>query len=149
MLQISYRCSRCAFYAGKLPVRQPVWCRQFNLAAVVRFMSVPRYQILSKAYWYVGGFRYRYIVLTSKHHEGFTLWPSKHSFNWNAMDVGPHRDLVNELATSVRNRTKLHFGLYHSMFDWFHPLYLQDQANGYRTRFFPEVSTKLMVTSIE
>ncbi len=36
----------------------------------------------------------KYIVLTSKHHEGFTLWPSKVSFNWNAMDVGPKRDLL-------------------------------------------------------
>jgi len=36
----------------------------------------------------------KYIVLTSKHHEGYTLWPSKYSFNWNAVDVGPKRDLL-------------------------------------------------------
>lgn len=36
----------------------------------------------------------RYIVLTSKHHEGYTLWPSTYSFSWNSMAVGPHRDLV-------------------------------------------------------
>lgn len=39
---------------------------------------------------------YRYIVLTSKHHEGYTLWPSKTAFSWNAVDVGPHRDLLGE-----------------------------------------------------
>jgi alpha-L-fucosidase len=38
-----------------------------------------------------------YVVLTSKHHEGFTNWPSKVSWNWNSMDVGPKRDLVGEL----------------------------------------------------
>ena len=38
----------------------------------------------------------RYIVLTSKHHEGYTMWPSKYSWNWNAMDVGPKRDLLGK-----------------------------------------------------
>ena len=36
----------------------------------------------------------RYVVLTSKHHEGFTNWPSSTSWNWNSVDTGPHRDLV-------------------------------------------------------
>ena len=36
----------------------------------------------------------RYVVLTSKHHEGYTMWPSKYSFSWNSMEVGPKRDLV-------------------------------------------------------
>jgi len=39
---------------------------------------------------------HRYVVLTSKHHEGFTNWPSHVSFNWNSVDVGPKRDLVGE-----------------------------------------------------
>ena len=38
----------------------------------------------------------RYVVLTSKHHEGFCNWPTNVSFNWNSMAVGPHRDLVGE-----------------------------------------------------
>lgn len=36
----------------------------------------------------------KYVVLTSKHHEGYTMWPSKYSFNWNVKDVGPQRDLL-------------------------------------------------------
>jgi len=79
----------------------------------------------------------KYVVLTSKHHEGFTNWPSKVSFNWNAMDVGPHRDLVGDLAKAVKAKPGMHFGLYHSMMDWFHPLYLQDKANGWTTNKFP------------
>uniref|UniRef100_H2YWK8 alpha-L-fucosidase n=1 Tax=Ciona savignyi TaxID=51511 RepID=H2YWK8_CIOSA len=83
----------------------------------------------------------KYIVLTSKHHEGFTNWPSVNSWNWNSMDVGPHRDLVGELATAVRNRTSIHFGLYHSLYEWFHPLYLQDKANGFKTNEFVKSKT--------
>ena len=33
-------------------------------------------------------------MFVSKHHEGYTNWPSKYSFNWNSMDVGPNRDIV-------------------------------------------------------
>ncbi|RXG56742.1 Plasma alpha-L-fucosidase [Armadillidium vulgare] len=78
----------------------------------------------------------RYVVLTSKHHEGFTLWPSKYSFSWNAMDVGPQRDLVGDLAKAIKENTSLHFGLYHSLFEWFNPLYLSDQANDFLTNDF-------------
>ena len=42
-----------------------------------------------------------YIVLVSKHHEGYTNWPSKYSWNWNAGDVGPKRDLVGEWHQSI------------------------------------------------
>ncbi|XP_072028820.1 alpha-L-fucosidase-like [Amphiura filiformis] len=80
----------------------------------------------------------KYIVFTSKHHEGFTNWPSKHSWNWNSMDVGPKRDLIGELATAIRANTDIHFGLYHSRFEWFHPLYLEDKKNGFKTNTFVE-----------
>lgn len=46
----------------------------------------------------------RYVVLTAKHHEGFTNWGSPFSWNWNSVDTGPHRDLVGELGDAVRNR---------------------------------------------
>ncbi|WP_165217275.1 alpha-L-fucosidase [Schaalia sp. ZJ1691] len=61
----------------------------------------------------------RYVVLTSKHHEGYCLWPTKnpHKKNWNAGDVGPHRDLVGDLTEAVR-RAGLKMGLYYSMIDW-------------------------------
>ena len=64
----------------------------------------------------------RYVVLTSKHHDGFALWHSVHSWNWNAVDVGPHRDLAGDLATAVK-KEGLHMGFYYSLYEWFNPLY--------------------------
>ncbi|KAK7872782.1 hypothetical protein R5R35_011907 [Gryllus longicercus] len=78
----------------------------------------------------------RYVVLTSKHHDGYTLWPSKYSFSWNSMTVGPRRDLVGELAGSIRSKTNLKFGLYYSLYEWFNPLYLQDKKNQYATQLY-------------
>ncbi|KAJ3645946.1 hypothetical protein Zmor_023563 [Zophobas morio] len=77
----------------------------------------------------------KYVVLTSKHHEGYAMWPSKYSYSWNANDVGPHRDLLGDLAKAVRSKD-LHFGLYHSLLEWYHPLYEDDKANNWATSNF-------------
>ncbi len=67
----------------------------------------------------------RYVVLTSKHHDGFALWPSAQAWNWNAVDVGPHRDLAGDLSQAIRARG-LKFGFYYSLFEWYHPLWKTD-----------------------
>ncbi|KAJ6655628.1 hypothetical protein lerEdw1_004980 [Lerista edwardsae] len=77
----------------------------------------------------------RYVVLTSKHHEGFTNWGSKVSWNWNSVDTGPHRDLVGDLGKALKQR-RIHYGLYHSLYEWFHPLYLADKKNVFKTQDF-------------
>lgn len=61
----------------------------------------------------------KYVVLTSKHHDGYCLWPTKSNYkkNWNSMDVGPKRDLVGDLTDAVR-RKGLRMGLYYSMIEW-------------------------------
>ncbi len=46
---------------------------------------------------------------------------------------------LGDLANAIRNRTDIIFGLYHSMYEWFHPLYLEDKKNGYKTQLFPDV----------
>ncbi|VDI54158.1 alpha-L-fucosidase [Mytilus galloprovincialis] len=83
----------------------------------------------------------KYVVLVSKHHEGFTNWPSNYSWNWNSYDTGPHRDLVGELATAVRETTDLRFGLYHSLFEWFNPLFLKDKENNFTTQDFVKMKS--------
>jgi len=77
----------------------------------------------------------RYFVFTSKHHEGFTNWNSSVAWNWNSVDIGPHRNIVDELAKAFRNLSdpKVRFGLYYSLFEWFNPHYLNDKANGFKT----------------
>ncbi|XP_074593785.1 alpha-L-fucosidase isoform X1 [Brevipalpus obovatus] len=89
----------------------------------------------------------KYVVLTSKHHEGFTLWPSSTSWNWNSMDVGPKRDLIGDLAAAVRGYN-LTFGLYHSLFEWFNPLYVKDKENNFTTRYFPVAKTMPELTDL-
>jgi alpha-L-fucosidase len=77
----------------------------------------------------------KYVVLTSKHHEGFTNWRSAQSWNWNSVDNGPHQDNVALVTNAVR-KVGLHMGLYHSLFEWFNPLYLQDKANNGNTTVY-------------
>lgn len=67
----------------------------------------------------------RYVVLTSKHHEGFSMWPDPHNWNWNSVDIGPHRDLSGELIEAGRQRG-LKMGFYYSFYEWFNPLYRSD-----------------------
>jgi alpha-L-fucosidase len=74
----------------------------------------------------------KYVVPTSKHHEGFALWPSAEASRtwgrpWNAMEIGPHRDLLGELAEATRAKG-LKFGFYYSLYEWFNPLWKTDHA---------------------
>ena len=61
----------------------------------------------------------KYVVLTSKHHDGFTLWPSATPNPTLPADrQHASRDLVGELTTAVRKQG-LHMGLYYSGgYDW-------------------------------
>ena len=66
----------------------------------------------------------KYINLVSKHHDGFCLYPSKYAWNWNSWDVGPHRDFCMELREAMEG-TGVKFGVYHSVYEWVNPLYLE------------------------
>jgi alpha-L-fucosidase len=61
----------------------------------------------------------RYMVMTTKHHEGFCLFDSKLT-DYNAAKRGPKRDLVAEYVQAARAEG-LRIGFYHSLMDWHHP----------------------------
>src|ERR1044072_561580 len=51
----------------------------------------------------------KYVALTSKHHEGFALWPSAEASRtwqrpWNSVEICPRRDLLGGLTTAVRRQ---------------------------------------------
>lgn len=61
----------------------------------------------------------KYAVLTTRHHEGFSLWDSKVN-PFNSVNYGPHRDIVREFVDACR-KYDLKIGLYSSLMDWRHP----------------------------
>ncbi len=61
----------------------------------------------------------KYMVLTTRHHEGFSLWDSKVN-PYNSVNHGPKRDLVREFVDACRE-FDLGIGFYSSLMDWHHP----------------------------
>jgi len=62
----------------------------------------------------------KYIVITSKHHDGFCLWDSKVT-KWDVMDATPFkRDILKELSAACK-RHGVNLCFYHSIMDWHHP----------------------------
>ncbi len=80
----------------------------------------------------------RYVVMTAQYHDGFCLWPSPFAWNWNSVDVGPHRDLVCDLTEAVRARG-LRMGYYYSLYEWFHPDYRFDLPRFVAEHLHPQV----------
>lgn len=62
-----------------------------------------------------------YVVLTTRHHDGFALWPTATS-DFHSGNYGPKRDLVGPFVEAVR-AAGLKVGLYYSPADWSHPDY--------------------------
>jgi len=64
----------------------------------------------------------KYIVITSKHHEGFGMWPSKLG-TWNIGHTQFQRDPLKELAQACKE-AGIRLCFYHSIMDWHEPDYL-------------------------
>ncbi len=66
----------------------------------------------------------RYVVFTTKHHDGFCMFDSKYTdFKITRTPYG--RDVTDELVNSFRNRG-LKIGFYHSLVDWRHAHFIPD-----------------------
>jgi len=64
----------------------------------------------------------KYIVITSKHHDGFCLFDSKYT-DFDVMATPFQRDIMKEMAQACR-RYEIKICWYHSIMDWHHPDYL-------------------------
>jgi len=91
----------------------------------------------------------KYVVLTSKHHEGYCLWNSAEADRdwgraWNAVTGTPHRDLLGDLTNAVRD-AGLKMGYYYSLYEWFNPLWQSDKprfVSEHMTPQFKDLVTK-------
>lgn len=63
----------------------------------------------------------KYLVITSKHHDGFCLWPSKYT-DYHIGNTPFRRDVMKELSAACRKHG-IEFSTYHSICDWYHPDY--------------------------
>ena len=64
----------------------------------------------------------KYIVITTKHHDGFCLFDSRET-DYDVMSTPFRRDIMKEIAEACR-REGVRVGWYHSIMDWHHPDYL-------------------------
>ncbi len=61
----------------------------------------------------------KYVVITSKHHDGFGLWDSKVS-DYDVVDFAPYgKDILKALSKACKEQG-IKFGLYYSIIDWHH-----------------------------
>jgi alpha-L-fucosidase len=61
----------------------------------------------------------KYIVFTSKHHDGFCMWDTKYT-DFNIMNSPFHRDVMKELSEACK-KEGMALGFYHSTCDWHNP----------------------------
>jgi alpha-L-fucosidase len=70
----------------------------------------------------------KYIVLTTKHHDGFCLWDTKQT-DYNIMHSPFHRDIVRELSAACKEQG-MAFGAYYSVCDWHNPDFVYGSPGG-------------------
>ncbi len=69
----------------------------------------------------------KYVVITTKHHEGFCLWDSRYT-DYKATRTPAGRDLLREMVDAFRAEG-LRIGFYYSLLDWHHPDFIIDRLH--------------------
>lgn len=64
----------------------------------------------------------KYIVITSKHHDGFCLWPSDKT-DYDIASTPYEKDILRQLTEACKKHG-VRMCFYHSVMDWHHPHYL-------------------------
>jgi alpha-L-fucosidase len=72
----------------------------------------------------------KYVVLTSRHHDGFALWDSKYS-DYKATNTPAKKDLLKPFVEAFRAEG-IKVGFYFSMIDWHHPDFTVDRVHPLR-----------------
>lgn len=62
----------------------------------------------------------KYVVLVTKHHDGYCLWDSEYAPDWNSVKGGPKRDIVGLLTEEIKERD-MKMGFYYSLTEWTNP----------------------------
>ena len=90
------------FYPSKFDARE--WARTFKAAGA------------------------KYVTITSRHHDGFSLWPTKADDGYNIMHTPFKRDILGELAAACREEG-LQLNFYYSLMDWHRKDYPSGRAS--------------------
>ncbi|MCR4858417.1 MAG: alpha-L-fucosidase [Bacteroidales bacterium] len=92
----------------------------------------------------------KYVVLVTKHHDGYCLWDSPQQPQWNSVVSGPRRNIVEELTAAVRDEG-LRMGFYYSLPEWTNPRHIwmvdpdneiSDYVDNYMVPQFKELVTR-------
>jgi alpha-L-fucosidase len=76
---------------------------------------------------------FKYVTITTKHHDGFCLFDSKYT-DWTIMHYGKyHHDIIKDIANEC-HKQGIKLWLYYSLLDWHHPdfVFRKDEGGTYQ-----------------
>ncbi len=74
----------------------------------------------------------KYVVMTTKHHDGFCLFDSKYT-DYKVTNTPYGKDIIKEYVEAFRAEG-LHVGFYYSLLDWHHPEFTIDRCHPMKNR---------------